>query len=134
MKQLAKQAIALGYAFPHEDAETLHDNLVMLNTTGEAQGFVVDILEQKLSKMGLAFEDIDLKAMSVNEKLKLINEVVADSQKQMDASAFSFIVETDANLRFQKMQKFFSLLSDFSRNAENLSGERASRIIDDGRN
>ena len=89
MKNLAKQAIALGYAFPHEDAETLHDNLVMLNTTGEAQGFMVDILEQKMAKMGIAFEDMDLKAISMADKLKIVNEVVADSQKQMDASKYT---------------------------------------------
>lgn len=64
----------------------------------------------------------------------LYNDTMKIAMEQMDASAFSFIVETDATLRFQKMQKFFSLLSDFSRNAENLSSERASRIIDDGRN
>lgn len=88
MKKLAEQAIALGYAFPHEDAETLHDNLVMLNTTGEAQGFIVDILEQKLAKAGVAFENMDLKALSAAEKLQLVNEVVAESQSQMDASNF----------------------------------------------
>jgi len=64
----------------------------------------------------------------------LYNDTMKIAMEQMDASAFEFIVETDTTLRFQKMQKFFSLLSDFSRNAENLSSERASRIIDDGRN
>ena len=88
MKALAEQAIALGYAFPHEDAETLHDNLVMLNTTGEAQGFIVDILEQKLSKMGIAFEDIDLKALSAADKIALVGEVSDVAQKQMDSSAY----------------------------------------------
>lgn len=94
MKSLAKQAIALGYAFPHEDAETLHDNLVMLNTTGEAQGFIVDILEQKLSAAGVAFENMDLKALSAAEKLQLVNEVVAESQQQMDSSTFKEYNET----------------------------------------
>ncbi len=89
MKALAKQAIALGYAFPHEDAETLHDNLVMLSTTGEAQGFVVDILEQKMSSMGIALKDMDLKALSASEKLKLIGEVAAKSQEQMSASKYN---------------------------------------------
>lgn len=64
----------------------------------------------------------------------LYNDTMKIAMEQMDASAFEFIVETDTTLRFQKMQKFFSLLADFSRNAENLSSERASRIIDDGRN
>lgn len=86
MKKLAKDAIALGYAFPHEDAETLHDNLVMLNTTGEAQGFVVDILEQQYAKMGRRFQDIDLKAVSTEEKLRLVNNVIRDSQNAMDES------------------------------------------------
>jgi len=94
MKLLAQQAVALGYAFPHEDAETLHDNLVMLNTTGEAQGFIVDILEQKLSAMGIAFEDIDLKALSVADKLKLVNEVVAESSKAIDQSAYKELNRT----------------------------------------
>ena len=89
MKQLAKDAIALGYAFPHEDAETLHDNLVMLNTTGEAQGFVVDILEQKYAQMGKQFDDIDLKAISLEEKLRLVSEVVKESQEAMDASVLA---------------------------------------------
>ena len=88
MKALAEQAIALGYAFPHEDAETLHDNLVMLNTTGEAQGFIVDILEQKLSQLGIAFEDIDLKALPASEKIALVGQVSEVAQKQMDASAY----------------------------------------------
>jgi len=94
MKALAKQAIALGYAFPHEDAETLHDNLVMLNSTGEAQGFVVDILEQQYAKMGVQFDNIDLKAVSLEEKLKLVNNVVAESQSQMDSSTFKEYQET----------------------------------------
>jgi hypothetical protein len=64
----------------------------------------------------------------------LYNDTMKIAMEQMDASAFEFIVETDATLRFQKMQKFFSLLADFSKNAENLSSERASRILDDGRN
>ncbi len=89
MKDLATQAIALGYAFPHEDAETLHDNLVMLSTTGEAQGFIVDILEQKYAKMGVKFDEIDLKTVSMAEKLRIVNEVVQDSQRQMDASKFA---------------------------------------------
>ena len=94
MKKLAKDAIALGYAFPHEDAETLHDNLVMLSTTGEAQGFVVDILEQQYAKMGVQFDNIDLKAVSLEEKLQLVNNVVQESQSQMNASTFKEYQET----------------------------------------
>jgi len=98
MKKLAKDAIALGYAFPHEDAETLHDNLVMLNTTGEAQGFVVDILEQQYAKMGVQFDNIDLKAVSLEEKLKLVNNVVAESQNQMNDSTFKEYQQTLGNI------------------------------------
>jgi len=98
MKKLAKDAIALGYAFPHEDAETLHDNLVMLNTTGEAQCFVVDILEQQYAKMGVQFDNIDLKAVSLEEKLKLVNNVVAESQNQMNDSTFKEYQQTLGNI------------------------------------
>jgi len=97
-RNLAKQAIALGYAFPHEQAETLHDNLVMLSTTGEAQGFVVDILEQQYAKMGVRFEDVDLKAVSMEEKLRLVNDVVKESQGQMDSSTFKEYQETLGNI------------------------------------
>jgi len=107
MKNLAKQAIALGHAFPHEDAETLHDNLVMLNTTGEAQGFIVDILEQKLSSMGIAFEDMDLKALSAADKLKLIGEVAETSQKQLDTSPY-----TDLNTAMGTMSNTLTNLGD----------------------
>lgn len=106
-RDLAKSAIALGYAFPHEDAETLHDNLVMLSTTGEAQGFVVDILEQKLAGLGIAFKDINLKALPVEEKLKLINEVVRDSQKAMDESKY-----TDLNTALGTMSNTMTDLGD----------------------
>ena len=107
MKDLAQQAIALGHAFPHEDAETLHDNLVMLNTTGEAQGFMVDILEQKLSSMGIAFEDMDLKALSTADKLKLIGEVAETSQKQLDDSPY-----TDLNTAMGTMSNTLTNLGD----------------------
>lgn len=88
MKALAEQAIALGYAFPHEDAETLHDNLVMLHKTGEAQGFMVDILEQKYSGLGESITTLDLKTKSVAEKIALVGDVAEKSQQQMDASKF----------------------------------------------
>jgi len=93
MKDLAKQAIALGYAFPHEDAETLHDNLVMLSKTGEAQGFDVDILEQKYVGLGEDITTLDLKTKSWSEKMKLVGEVAAKSQAQMDASKYKGLNE-----------------------------------------
>jgi hypothetical protein len=106
-RSLATSAIALGYAFPHEQAETLHDNLIMLSTTGEAQGFIVDILEQKLAALGIAFKDIDLKALPVSEKLKLINEVVRDSQKAMDESKY-----TELNTSLGTMSNTITNLGD----------------------
>jgi len=98
MKSLAKEAIALGYAFPHESAETLHDNLVMLAKTGEAQGFVVDILEQKYVGLGEDITTLDLKTKSWSEKMKLVGEVAEKSQKQMDASAYTDMAEVVGKL------------------------------------
>ena len=88
MKELAKQSIALGYAFPHENAETLNDNMIMLARTGEAQGFVVDILEQKYSALGEDITTLDLKTKSWSEKMALVGEVAQKSQTQMDASNY----------------------------------------------
>ena len=93
MKELAKQSIALGYAFPHENAETLNDNMIMLARTGEAQGFVVDILEQKYSALGEDITTLDLKTKSWSEKMALVGEVAAKSQTQMDASNYKDLNE-----------------------------------------
>ena len=93
MKELAKQSIALGYAFPHENAETLNDNMIMLARTGEAQGFVVDILEQKYSALGEDINTLDLKTKSWSEKMALVGEVAAKSQTQMDASNYKDLNE-----------------------------------------
>jgi len=93
MKELAKQSIALGYAFPHESAETLNDNMIMLARTGEAQGFVVDILEQKYSALGEDITTLDLKTKSWSEKMALVGEVADKSQKQMDASKYKALNE-----------------------------------------
>jgi len=99
MKDLAKQAIALGYAFPHESAETLHDNLVMLHRTGEAQGFVVDILEQKYSAMGESIVSLDLKTKSVADKIALVGQVAEKSQGQMDASEYIELEKASGTLK-----------------------------------
>ena len=93
MKELAKQSIALGYAFPHENAETLNDNMIMLARTGEAQGFVVDILEQKYSALGEDITTLDLKTKSWSEKMALVGEVAQKSQTQMDASNYKDLNE-----------------------------------------
>lgn len=98
MKELAKSAIALGYAYPHESAETLNDNLIMLASTGEAQGFVVDILEQSYAKLGISIEDLDLKSRSAAEKMRLVGEVVKKSQDQMNTSKF-----TDLNIALGRL-------------------------------
>jgi hypothetical protein len=93
MKELAKQSIALGYAFPHENAETLNDNMIMLAKTGEAQGFVVDILEQKYVGLGEDITTLDLKTKSWSEKMALVGEVAEKSQAQMDASKYKALNE-----------------------------------------
>ena len=80
VKKLAAQAIALGRAYPHESAETLHDNLVMLNKTGEAQGFIVDILEQKYGK-------VDLASISLADKLKTIENATAGINDKFSKTA-----------------------------------------------
>lgn len=98
MKDLAKQSIALGYAFPHENAETLNDNMIMLARTGEAQGFVVDILEQKYTALGEDINTLDLKTKSWAEKMELVGEVAAKSQEQMDASKYKDLNEMVGSL------------------------------------
>ena len=103
MKDLAKQSIALGYAFPHENAETLNDNMIMLARTGEAQGFVVDILEQKYTALGEDINNLDLKTKSWSEKMALVGEVAEKSQAQMDASKYK-----DLNKVIGTMDKAFT--------------------------
>lgn len=67
IQEMIEQAVALSRAYPHESVETFIDNLSMLNTTGEAQGYIVDVLEQKWGA-------IDLKSMSLAEKMDAIRE------------------------------------------------------------
>ena len=107
MKELAKQSIALGYAFPHENAETLNDNMIMLARTGEAQGFVVDILEQKYSALGEDINTLDLKTKSWAEKMELVGDVAAKSQEQMDASKYK-----DLNEMVGSLDKAFTDVGD----------------------
>ena len=107
MKELAKQSIALGYAFPAESAETLNDNMIMLAKTGEAQGFVVDILEQKYAGLGEDINTLDLKTKSWAEKMKLVGEVAETSQKQMDASKYK-----DLNAMIGSMDRAFVDVGD----------------------
>lgn len=84
IKKITEQAIALGRAYPHESAESFHDNLVMLNKTGEAQGFIVDILEQK-------YGQIDLKLIPLAEKLKTVEEATIGVSKSFEKTAGSKI-------------------------------------------
>jgi len=84
IKKLTEQSIALGRAYPHESAETLNDNLIMLNKTGEAQGFIVDILEQK-------YGQVDLKAISLADKLKAVDEASRGVNGQFQETAGSKI-------------------------------------------
>ncbi len=100
MKKLARDAIDLGKAYPHESSETLHDNLVMLNTTGEAQGFVVDILEQK-------YKTLDVQSISTADKIKAINEIVAETSKTMENLSVTKIQTITGSLK-----NMFSTLGD----------------------
>lgn len=76
------QAIALGRAYPHESTESFIDNLVMLNRTGEAQGYIVDILEQKY---GL----IDLKTLSLSQKMEALEEATSGVNKAFNDTTAS---------------------------------------------
>ena len=75
--KMIDQAVALGRAYPHESTESFIDNLVMLNRTGEAQGYVVDILEQKY---GL----IDLKTLSLSQKMEALEEATMGVNQAFD--------------------------------------------------
>ena len=75
--KMIDQAVALGRAYPHESTESFIDNLVMLNRTGEAQGFIVDVLEQKY---GL----IDLKTLSLAQKQEALEEATRGVNKAFD--------------------------------------------------
>lgn len=68
--KMVDMAVALGRKFPHESTESFIDNLSMLNRTGEAQGYIVDVLEQKWGA-------IDLKTKSTAEKMAILEEATA---------------------------------------------------------
>lgn len=74
IKKMIDQAVALGRAFPHESTESFVDNLVQLNRTGEAQGYIVDILEQKYGLLDQKLLDTDQKMLAVEEATKGVNE------------------------------------------------------------
>lgn len=97
IKKMIDTAIGLGRAFPHESVESFIDNLTMLNTSGEAQGYLVDILEQK-------WGTIDLKGKSLAEKMQVIEEATKGVNEEFKNVAGSKIdqIFTKANNAFTK--------------------------------
>lgn len=77
IETMIDQAVALGRKFPHESIETFVDNLSMLNRTGEAQGFIVDVLETK-------YGTLDLKALSLADKMRAVEETTAGVNDEFD--------------------------------------------------
>lgn len=82
IEKMVDQAVALGRAYPHESTESFIDNLVMLNRTGEAQGYIVDILEQK-------YGVIDLKTLSLEQKQLALEEAVKGVNAEFDKTSAS---------------------------------------------
>lgn len=80
IKEMIDTAQALGRAFPHESVEGFVDNLTMLNTSGEAQGYIVDILEQK-------WGTIDLKAKTLAEKMAVIKDATKGVNEQFNKAS-----------------------------------------------
>jgi len=80
IKEMIDMATALSRAYPHESTETFIDNLSMLNSTGEAQGYVVDVLEQK-------WGTLDLKSKSLAEKMEVLREKTAGINKEFNNTA-----------------------------------------------
>jgi len=107
IKNMVDMAIALGRKYPHESTEAFIDNLTQLNRTGEAQGYIVDILEQKY---GL----IDLKTLSLSEKMKALREVSEGVNDQFEAMASSKIDQIigAVGVAIDKIGDFFVKLLD----------------------
>jgi len=85
MQGLIQTAIGLGRALPTQSTETLLENLIQLNKTGEAQGFLVDILGAKYGKLNLGM-------VSSKDKMKLLFEM---GQKTNEAFAETNVAEYD---------------------------------------
>lgn len=105
IKKMIDTAVALGRAFPHESIESFIDNLSMLNTSQEAQGFIVDVLEKK-------WGTIDLKGKSLTEMLDRIREVTTGVNDEFNKTASSkidgiFVEATNAASSF--VQKLISI-------------------------
>jgi len=107
IKNMVDMAIALGRKYPHESAETFIDNLTQLNRTGEAQGYIVDILEQKYGLM-------DLKTLSLSEKMKALREVSEGVNDQFEVMASSKIDQIigAVGVAIDKVGDFFLKLVD----------------------
>lgn len=84
IQDMIEQAVALSRAYPHESVETFVDNLSMLNTTGEAQGYIVDVLEQKWGA-------IDLKGKSLAEKMEAVKEATSGVNEEFEKTRASRI-------------------------------------------
>ena len=91
--KVTEQAIALGRLYPHESTETFIDNLSMLYSSGEAQGYIVDILEQK-------YGQLDLTTISLADKMATLDEKVRGVNTAFNETTFS---------KIDKISKGFSL-------------------------
>jgi len=107
IKNMVDMAIALGRKYPHESTETFIDNLTQLNRTGEAQGYIVDILEQKYGLM-------DLKTLSLSEKMATLREVSSGVNGEFEKMASSKIDQIigAVGVAIDKVGQFFVKLVD----------------------
>jgi len=109
LKELAEGAVALSYAFSDEAPESLNEALMMLMHTGEAQGYAVDILEQQMAALGFKFGDVDLAAVSLEDKLILMNMAIDTGNKRLAENKYA---EVDSAV--SKLGNSFSTLGDKS--------------------
>lgn len=92
MQKVIDQSIALGRAYPNESTEEFINSLIMLNKTGEAEGYVVDILKQKYGEIDMASLSLAKKQEAITEATKGVNERF----KETTASKFdTFIIKAD---------------------------------------
>jgi len=80
IKTMIEQAVALSRAYPQESIETFIDNLSMLSRTGEAQGYIIDVLAQK-------WGTIDLKSKTLAEKMAVIEEATRGVNAEFNKTA-----------------------------------------------
>ncbi len=77
-EKIMNMSKALGRAFPNESVEEFVNNLTMLNSSGEAQGYIVDILEQKLGM-------VDIASMSLADKMTILDDVTMGVNERFEA-------------------------------------------------